>query len=174
MTFRNAARKGILKSFDGSGRTARRDYWAFFPLGLTPPLLFATQVDWLAVEIWGIWKLAVLFLLSVPLLNATQRRLQDTGEDGNGAYYPFMPFVILWVGYQCILWLGHALTYATGGGAILLVILIWFFALTIVGPLHIIALYICLMITASVIGQLLISSEPGTNRFGPAPQEVSP
>lgn len=152
----------------------RKDYWSFFAFGLLPPLLFATQVNWLVVEIWGIWKLAALFVLSIPLLNATRRRLQDTGEDGNGAFYPFMPFVILWVGYQCILWGGYALAFATGGGAILLVILIWFFALTIVGPLHIVALFFCLMATASVIGQLLVSSEPGTNRFGPAPQGITP
>ncbi|MCE8509258.1 DUF805 domain-containing protein [Ruegeria pomeroyi] len=162
---------GFVRSFDGSGRMERRAYWAFFPAALVPPVVFATQVTWFQTELWGIWKLGVLFLLALPLINATRRRLQDTGEDGNSAFYPFMPFVIMWVGYQCILWIGYALALASGGTAFVPVLLIWLLALLVVAPLHIVCLFVSLMITANVMGQLLVASEPGENRYGPNPLE---
>jgi uncharacterized membrane protein YhaH (DUF805 family) len=164
-----ALSRNMRQAWTSSGRTSRPDFWSFAPVALVPPVLFAMQVDWLVVEFWGIWKLAVLFLLSLPLLNAAARRLQDTGMEGTSAFYPFAPFVVLWVGYQCILRVGWAVGVLTGPW----VILVWLLALLILTPLHIIALVASLFLTSSVIGQMLVSSDPGSNRYGPNPHEAT-
>lgn len=169
MEMTGAISRNLRQAWTSSGRTSRSDFWCFAPVALTPPVLFATQVDWLVVELWGIWKLATLFVLSLPLLNAAARRLQDTGMEGTSAFYPFAPFVVLWVGYQFILWFGWVLAVTTGPW----VFGVWILALVILTPLHIIAFFVSLFMTSSIIGQMLVSSEPGPNRFGPNPLEVT-
>ena len=44
-----------------SGRTTRADVRTFAPLGLVPPVLFASQVDWRSAEVWGIRNVVALF-----------------------------------------------------------------------------------------------------------------
>ena len=51
---------------------------------------------------------------------------------------------------------------------------IWILALLVLGPLHIITLVAALVFTASILGQMLISSESRTNKYGPNPHEVIP
>jgi hypothetical protein len=137
-----------------SGRTSPGEFWTFAPLGILPPAAFAAQVDWLKVDPWGIWKLAVVFILALPLLNAASRRLEDAGLNGDRAYYPFLPFVVLWLGYQILLWGGFLLSdlaapYVLGA---------WILALVVLAPMHIAALFITIVITAATIEQLLLPS----------------
>ncbi|MCR8827401.1 DUF805 domain-containing protein [Pseudosulfitobacter koreensis] len=161
---------GILAVFRFKGRVARKAYWQFLPIALLPPVLYASQVDWLEVHPWhGMAKLAVLFVTALPLLLATSRRLNDAGFDGVQAFYPFAPFVILWLGYQVFLWAGLAIGLVGGG---LIALLLWFVAALILIPLHLIMLFVTLMTTATVLGQTLVASEPGTNAHGPNLREV--
>ena len=148
---------------------ARRPYWQFVPVGFALPVIVGSQINWLDVHPWhGIIKLAMLFAASVPLLNATSRRLNDAGFDGAQAFFPFAPFAVLWVGYQCIYW-GGAIIGAMGGFWIVAILVL---ALLVLIPRHLFALFASTMMTSTVIGQCLVASQPGTNTHGPNPHEV--
>lgn len=147
----------------------RRTFWQFAPVAVVPPTVFASQVNWLDVHTWhGMARLTGLFVVSLPLLNALSRRLNDAGADGKQAFAPFAPLAILWVGYQCMLW-GGVLIGSLGGAAVFAV---WLIALLLLIPLHLVALVATLITTANVIGQALVPSDPGFNRYGPNPHEV--
>lgn len=169
--WRDAAKEGLRHAFDGRSRMPRGVFWRFALIAILPPIAFATQVNWLVIEMWGIWKVIVLMILAIPFLNAIARRLNDAGEDGTAAFWPFMPFIILWVAYQLVYWIGIALA-AVGGG--FLTVIIFLFALLILVPLHIVALVASLIATAHILGHLLVSSEADTNKYGPNPHEVTP
>lgn len=164
MGYVNSITEGFRFSLNSRGRMNRSDFFRFAPIALIPPVLFATEVDWLDVHRWhGMAKLAALFVFSVPLLNAIARRLNDAGFSKAEAFYPFAPLAILWVGYQCILWVGLLLAELAG----FLVLTFWLLALFVLIPLHIIAFFLTLMITATVIGQTLVpsTSHPALNRI---------
>ena len=156
---------GVRNSMRFSGRTTRSDFWWFAPVAIVPPIVAVQQIDWSQVEIWGIWRLLVVMCCALPLLSAASRRLQDTGEDGHQAIYPFMPFIVLWFGYQTVIWIGPILGPA--------VFFVWFLALIILVPLHIIAFIGSLIIASSVLGMMLVPSQPGRKRFGANPFEVA-
>jgi hypothetical protein len=141
-------------SWRRSGRTSPGDFWLFAPFGILPLAAFASQVDWLKVDPWGIWMLAVVFILALPLLNSATRRLEDASLEGNRAYYPFLPFVVLWLGYQIILWGGFVLIDLAGR----YVLGAWILALVVLAPMHVAALLVTVAITAATIEQLLLPS----------------
>jgi uncharacterized membrane protein YhaH (DUF805 family) len=85
-----------------SGRATRSELWWFFPLGLAVPFLVASQLNWRSFEIMGIWRILVVMIAAQPLTSAMSRRLHDVGEDGQQAYYPYMPLIMLWIGYIVI------------------------------------------------------------------------
>ena len=123
------------------------------------------------MDIWGIWRVVVLIFLSIPLLSATSRRLQDMGEPGNEAIYPFLPFIMLWVGYQAALWLVFG---SVSLGLVGIGLFIGWIGLVLFIPLYLVAIFVSLSFAASIIGKMLVSSSPGPNRYGPNPLEVTP
>ena len=165
-----AIRTGFAKSFQFSGRASRPEFWWFAPFGFVPPLIGGLQMSWFNMDFWGIWRVAVLIMLSLPLLAAMSRRLQDVGESGQDALYPFMPFVTLWVGYQAVYWFIVGAVAVLGGIALLVA---WI-ALVLFIPLYLFAIIVSLNLAATVIGTMIISSTPGSNRYGPNPLEVTP
>ena len=158
--------QGFRHSLTNKGRMARNAYWQFVPVALIPPVAFALNVNWFKVHPWhGMVNLLLLFLFSLPLLNATARRLRDAGEDAGMAILPFAPFVILWLAYQSVLWVGVAI--ASVGGV--WIIFVWVLALILLVPLHLFALGASLIAISSVLGHCLLPSLPGPN-----PHEVTP
>lgn len=154
---------GFARSFRFSGRASRAEFWWFAPVGALPPLAVGLNLEWFRFELLGIWRVGILALASLPLMAATSRRLQDMGEPGHQAAYPFMPFVILWVGYHIVLWGGLA-TWFTGLSLLLLIL-----AYLLLVPLYLATIFVALLTTASVIGMLLVPGDPNPNRYGPVP-----
>ncbi len=165
-----AIRTGFAKSFQFSGRASRPEFWWFAPFGFAPPLIGGLQMSWFNMDFWGIWRVAVLALLSLPLLAAMSRRLQDVGEPGHDALYPFMPFIMLWIGYQVTYWFIFGAAPLLGGIALAF----GWIALVLFIPLYLFAIVVSLNLAATVIGTMIISSMPGPNGYGPNPFEVTP
>ncbi|MFN5997938.1 MAG: DUF805 domain-containing protein [Paracoccaceae bacterium] len=163
-----AIRTGLVKSFQFSGRASRTEFWWFAPVALIPPVVGGTQLSLDNIDFWGIWRVGVLILLGLPLIAAMSRRLQDMGEPGHQALLPFMPFVFLWVGYQAIYWFSVA-TWITGLGMILGILALFAF-----GLIYFVTAIASLFVTASIIGMMLVASDPRSNRYGPPPSEVTP
>ena len=128
-------------------------------------------MSWVNMDFWGIWRVALLILRGLPLLAALARRLQDIDEPGEEAIYPFMPFVILWVGYQLTYWFVYGTAWT---GLVGITFFVAISALLLFIPLYLIAMIVALNLAASIIGKTFISSSPGPNRYGPNPLEVTP
>jgi uncharacterized membrane protein YhaH (DUF805 family) len=137
-------------------------------VALFPPVLAGLGMSWYNFDFWGIWRVGVLISLSLPLIAAMSRRLQDIGEPGHQAIFPFMPFVLFWFGYQGIYWFSNA-TFATGLGMVVGIL-----ALIAFGFVYIGTVIAALFITASIVGMMLVTSDPRSNRYGPPPSEVTP
>ena len=164
-----AIRTGFAKSFQFSGRASRPEFWWFAPFGFALPLIGGLQMSWFNMDFWGIWRVAVLALLSLPLLAAMSRRLQDVGKLGREAMYPFVPFVMLWVGFQMYYWL--IFTPAIGSN---LMLVLSYLTLVLFFVLYPLAMIASLILATSIIRKMLNSSIPGPNRYGPNPFEVTP
>ncbi|MCK4711539.1 MAG: DUF805 domain-containing protein [Marinosulfonomonas sp.] len=165
----DAIKTGFRKSLVFSGRASRSEFWWFFPIGLALPIAAGAQLSWRVVEIWGIWRLLVVMGFALPLLAASSRRLQDVGEEGHQAMFPFTPLIILWVGYMVLYGSVMLEGLMVGSGLFMILGLL---ALLILVPLHFIALLVSLWVASSVIGMMLVSSQPGPNKYGPNPNEV--
>ena len=165
----------LRKSLIFSGRASRPEFWWFAPIGLAIALIMC----WLgasAVDDRKPITLAILavttFLGFVPFASAGSRRLQDCGCNGQDIFLPISPIIALMLIYSLSAHIGLGFVYSA----------IFFpgFGFLFLGLLYYIAL-ICFMVIAPIlglmflgptIGQLLVPSEPGTNRFGPNPNEV--
>ena len=166
-----AIKIGFTKSFQFSGRASRSEFWWFVPVALVPPVLAGLKMSWYNFEFWGIWRGGILILLSLPLIAAMSRRLQDVGEPGHQAIFPFMPFVLFWLAYQVIYWFSTAAVFtglATGLGMVIGILALIAFGFVYVGTV-----IAALFTTASIIGMMLVSSNPRSNRYGPPPSEVT-
>lgn len=166
MRLAQAIKTGFLRSFQFSGRASRSEFWWFAPIAFLPGLIMGMRLDWLALDFWGVWRLLLLMLISLPLLAGMSRRLQDTGEPGHQAAYPFVPLALLWVGYQMIFW------FSLFTAPFIIGLLVGWFALILLMPLYIFSLFASAFTAASVIGMMLVASQPGPNRYGPNPTEV--
>lgn len=158
---------GFRRSFRFSGRATRSEFWWFAPVAIVPPALVGAQLRWDVIEPMGIWRVAAVFAAAIPFLAATSRRLQDTGEEGHQAVYPFMPFVLLWLGYQATYWIGLSIGVTGNLAGIALILVIAAFLLLL--PLYVVACFAALMMTASVLGMTLVPTDPKPNRYGPVP-----
>ena len=83
--------------------------------------------------------------------------------------FPFTPLIILWVGYMVLYGSVMLEGLMVGSGLFMILGLL---ALLILVPLHFIALLVSLWVASSVIGMMLVSSQPGPNKYGPNPNEV--
>lgn len=73
---------------------------------------------------------------------------------------------MLWIAFQALSW--FSLITLLLGIAFIMGIL----ALLVLVPAYLFALLTRLMSIGPIIGMLIVPSEPGTNRFGPNPNEV--
>lgn len=103
----------------------------------------------------------MLCITLLPLVAAASRRLQDTGEDGHFAAIPILmplvtPMVVIFIfsPISVVPFIGTGIVLLLAGLALIICVAISFIW---IGPL---------------IGQLIVPSEPGTNRFGTNPTEV--
>ncbi|NOC46228.1 DUF805 domain-containing protein [Ruegeria sp. HKCCD7559] len=161
---------GFRKTFVCSGRATRSEFWWFAPVALVLPIVTATQLKWQKAETWGIWQLFVVMVACVPLLSAMSRRLQDTGEEGRQAFYPFMPLIILWLGYQVTYWLGLVLLAGSGFG----ILFLGLFVIVLITAALLIGFITSALVAANVLGMMLVASDPQSNRFGAPEGGVTP
>ncbi|WP_432640812.1 DUF805 domain-containing protein [Albidovulum sp.] len=158
----------LRKSFTFDGRSSRSEFWSFAPVGFALPLLAA----WLAPpSIDGLGSLTIKVLTvaiaSIPLLAAAARRTQDTGLPSGDLWLGLKPtFIVLlsgWLAYFSF-FKGHPL------GATLRIPLVG------VPSFLVLSVYVFLApgTLGSTLGQLLLPSQPGPNKYGPNPIEVTP
>jgi len=158
----------LRKSFTLSGRASRSEFWWFAPawsllcLGL---LITVSQIDGPAGT--HVLYLTVLTLLSFPIWSVGARRMQDAGRPGRQLLFPFFPFVV-----TCSVVLLGALmpnTQSSSEPRILnFVFIICALSTFASGILSLNGL----TKIGNTIGQLLVSSDPKTNQFGPNPNEA--
>jgi uncharacterized membrane protein YhaH (DUF805 family) len=158
----------LRKSFDFSGRASRAEFWWFAPVGLCIPILVALfappQItNWVTLAI----KVLTVAVACAPFTSAASRRFQDTDA----------PYQDFWVGIGPTLGLivsGWVLGLALFGVSTII------FALPglIIGIPAGLAFLTCLVLApgtfGTTLGQLLVPSSPGPNRYGPNPREVTP
>lgn len=161
------------RSFDLKGRTARAGYLAFlFCTTVLFALSLAICVKALPEEyvVTGMFVTTAIFYL--PVTAAGVRRLHDVGKCGNLMLDPLKPIAALYV-VMLLFWL----TVANSDAAFIVVYSnliflgkVWF-ALFCIAALCATAL--TLMYFSNTMSMLLLPSQPGTNKYGPNPNEVS-
>ncbi len=155
--------RGMQLSLTWSGRLPRREFLCFAPFAaLLPIFVFCVIPDRPRA-----WHLAATLVAALPLLSAGARRLQDTGEPGYSIMLPVAPLLY----FFAMLWLiGAGFSLTLGGTP-------WYIAWPVVFLFWIAFPIVCLASLfwiGPVVGQLLLPSTPGPNRYGPNPLEVSP
>jgi uncharacterized membrane protein YhaH (DUF805 family) len=179
MTFSDAIRTCFSKFFTFSGRASRPEYWFFFLFIVIwsfiagfIDLQFFTQVATTETEttksvsatsnqpVQSIVSLIVFF----PHLAVAWRRMHDTGRSGLYALFP----LLLMAGAVAVLvfGIGMASSFQHGGN---LDILFTRATLLVVIP----TLLILMISPLLVLWWLTRPSQPGTNKYGPNPHEVS-
>ncbi len=177
MTFGAAIRTCLAKYVTFSGRASRSEYWWFFLFtilgrlvaGVLDSLLFGdsrmtteAQPDVLGVIAPGVGPVALFYsLILLPAaLAAGWRRMHDSGRSGLYLLYPLVAIV------------GFSGLYATIEGIGL--------GGENLGNWGVIAILIDGAAVAMVLAPLLVfwwltrPSQPGPNRYGPNPYEVTP
>ncbi len=173
MTFKSAIRTCLRKYVTFSGRASRPEYWwfvLFVFLGgasawIVDGLLFGFEVsgtgDTASVETNG--PITGLFLLAMflPLITAGWRRMHDSGRSGLYLFYP----VIVIIGISSFFGAAHGFAPLLSGelptGDNYMALLLGF------------SLIVLLLSPLIVIFWLSRPSQPGSNRYGPHPSEVS-
>lgn len=174
----------LRKSLSTSGRECRSDFWIFSALWVPLAILLVWVFAPLKEDIFRGAKIYLICaVLSVPLLSAAARRLQDTGEPGNIAFLPLAPLGILYSAFIGIpvLFLGSARVFFQAGTnsgdmvAFLSAVVggfLGYAALKSYFAFFIIALIATLKFSSNIFGQALLASQPGPNTYGPNPNEV--
>lgn len=176
MSLIEAAQTCLRKYATFSGRASRSEYWyfvlflilAYIALGLLDAALFGIETVEIApgqMRYRSTGPLAGLFslLTVVPLIAAGWRRMHDSGRSGLHLIYPALVMVgiVTFTGLVAgtgPLIAGDLGTIVAGGYSILLLIA---FAVLLISPLL-------------VLWWLTRPSQPGPNRYGPNPHEVTP
>ncbi len=170
--FLRAVRTEFIRSFEFSGRTARRHYLTFLATSISAMsvclALLAIVLPSRHVAI-GMYLTVAIFYL--PVTSAGVRRLHDVWESGTLMLDPLKPafcFTLLLLGVFV------AGTY-TASGQLILFLTAWFFASAVIA-IGAILLVICACLTlayfSNTMGLLLLPSQPGPNKYGPNPNEV--
>lgn len=180
LSFAQAVRRCFGKYVTFSGRASRPEYWWFFLFvfvgGMLATLLDArlfpgtvevstTPADGdaeLAANASG--PVATVFSVAtfLPLLAAGWRRMHDSGRSGLHLVYP----LIVMIGTATFAAFGMGLAEGAGdpGSAIALITSFILF----------IALCVLIVSPLMVLWWLARPTQPGTNRYGPDPREVTP
>jgi uncharacterized membrane protein YhaH (DUF805 family) len=158
----------LRKSFDFSGRATRAEFWWFAPIAVTLPV---ASVLYLPPQITGfgtlLAKVLMFGVLATPFIAAASRRFHDIGEPHDEFWRGIGPSLGVVV---------FGFTLAFGMFAIST---IWGMLIGLMVAIPSFLLFLaCLFIApgtlGATIGQLLVPSSPGPNRYGPNPHEVSP
>lgn len=147
----------LRKSFQFSGRASRSEFRWFAPIGLVLPVVVASQISWSTFEVFGIWRVGLLIAAALTLLAPGSRRLEDAGEAGHQIDFPFMPPILLWVGYSAVYWFNVTFPIFALG------IVIGLLALLILVPAYLFALFTSFMLLGPTIGMLILPPKPNSN-----------
>ena len=165
----SALKNGFLSGLNFSGRMSRKEFWAFAPIwaALCTALLVGLRLLFPS-NAMGIPVLIVAALFSIPVWSAVWRRFQDVGISGIYGIYPLAPIACALSCLFVIFMSEGPLTLGSKDPvAIVLVI-----CACAVFP----AFFFRLFASQSIgerIGELLVSSYPNANKYGPNPLEVS-
>ena len=166
MTPATAIKTCLAKSFQFSGRASRAEFWWFalawpliaFPFNGLVGKLFSSTERFL---IGGIAQSNILLtaLASLPLHAAASRRVHDT-NDTRSTWPIYVPVAIV-LCFEAYGIYAIARNYPDAGDLIIWRQILFGF------PIGAIALFFVGL-------SLLMPSQPGTNQYGPNPNEVSP
>lgn len=179
MTFTESVRTCLRKYVTFSGRASRSEYWWFFLFTFLLSVV-AAVIDWqfftsvvsmqsdtgtaMSAQSNQPVQSIVSLLVFLPQLAAAWRRMHDSGRSGFYALFP----LILMLGAVGVLFFGIGLAGSfTHGGS--LDILFTRATLLIVIP----TLIVLLISPLLVLWWLTRPSQPGANKYGPNPNEVS-
>ncbi|MEM6637158.1 MAG: DUF805 domain-containing protein [Pseudomonadota bacterium] len=178
MTFTDAIRTCFRKYVTFSGRASRPEFWWFFPLGVAIPL-FGIGVA-AVKDASFLVCLMIGGVLIMPLFAVGVRRLQDTGAYGWDAVKPwgfaFCGLVAADISvrlYSTITLAFASPTPPDGPGGLGFVV-IYGSAMCVAVAAAFLLFVIFLSSVTNAVGQCLCPSEPGPNRYGPNPHEVTP
>ena len=182
MTFGEAVRTCFSKFLTFSGRASRPEYWFFFLFVVIWSVLagfidaqFFTQVTETRVNDTttvtatsnGPVQSIVALIVFLPHIAVAWRRMHDSGRSGLYALFP----ILLALGALAMLVFGIGLASTFGhSGAHKLDILFTRATLLIVIP----TLVILVLSPLLMLWWLTRPSQPGTNKYGPNPYEVTP
>lgn len=167
MTFRDSIQTCLRKYFTFSGRASRSEYWWFFLFCILGGLIASSAeafINGVSGTPQGPTLLSGAFNLVtfIPGLAVGWRRMHDTGRSGLYLFYPAIALVglLIFVGFV-----------SPGGGTDVdfSSIMETTFGLIIAAALFVVALSPLI-----VLWWLTRPSEPGQNKYGPNPHEVSP
>ncbi|MEL6808032.1 MAG: DUF805 domain-containing protein [Pseudomonadota bacterium] len=161
----------LKKPLDFSGRTGRRPYLCFLTVSIVFYAVALALAFSLASERHALWVfLAVTAVFYIPVTSAGVRRLHDIGERGVLMLDPLKPafagLFLVWLlplvtgGAFLATWIVGALLFPA---AIIIVVFAALFGMTVA----------TLVYLSNTMGLLLLPSEPGPNKYGPNPNEVS-
>jgi len=178
MTLTEAVKTCFSKYVTFSGRASRPEYWFFF-LFIVIWNAIAGFIDWQffttvsTLEANGTTTVTatssqpvqsiVGLVVFLPHLAVAWRRMHDTGRSGLYALFPLL--LMIGAGLVLVFGIGIADVFAGGGSMDLLFTRV---TVLILIPTMIVALVSPLL----VLWWLTRPSQPGDNRFGPAPQET--
>ncbi|WP_424985908.1 DUF805 domain-containing protein [Microbulbifer sp. S227A] len=155
----------LLRSLDFKGRTPRARYFGFLFVATS---LLAGAI-WLAVAIlphgrdWiGVCILIALFY--IPVTSAGVRRLHDTGQSGVLMLDPLKPMAAFGL---CLLIIGAA-TFSNTVGFVAFytsVFLLGKFMVAVMSILALLMLGLTMMFFSNTMGQLMLPSQPSSNKY---------
>jgi uncharacterized membrane protein YhaH (DUF805 family) len=161
----DAIKTCLAKSFQFKGRASRSEFWWFAPIWT----LLCLFLLWISSSFDGPSGIFSVYLLaasvvSIPIWSSGFRRIQDTGVSGMRLLFPYYPLVFT----CCAVWLGYVMpeestgatqtiaNYAIGLG-IFLTLVSGIFSLRGLRQM------------GESFGQLIVSSDPHPNKYGPQP-----
>lgn len=100
ITFGTTVGAALRKSFRGTGRSSRSEFWLFFLFYLIMtaiPVGIANKLDVMWLAIFGF---VAVYVLLIPFITAGIRRLHDTGR--SGAWFLLLPTFLFFI--VLILW----------------------------------------------------------------------
>ena len=179
MTPREAIITCLKKSVSFKGRASRSEFWWFVPIGVLSPILLLMALSATGLHILIV--IPLIWLSALPLFAVGSRRLQDTGEAGEDAYKPWAFFAIFALLASFSFKSGGLVEDAFAsdtppdGPAGLAFTFVYFWGGTVlIGVLALISLVVFLIQITPAFAQTLVPSQPGPNKYGPNPNEVTP
>ena len=162
-----AIRTCVIKSFQTSGRASRSEFWGFAPLGVALPIAVGCLAPQRVTSLGTfLVKLAMVVLAAVPLTPVASRRFHDTGAHHDEFWRGIGPSLGVVVFGFCLIF--GLFAVFTIWGAVLGIVITIASALMFLG-----CLFVAPGTFGATPGQLIVPSQPNSNRYGPNPSEAS-